>query len=204
MASAYIERHIRTLSLAHACMQLGARMRTTSYVTGLSHAELSKLYLPGERAFRSGRLPASADWLTDKTNCVERAELSIFASIFSRITEQGFAPGEGLVTAYKLYASGCTGHPRVSFDRAFDVACHLKGIWVHPKASIALYPCQKCASLHIAAIGNYMGLHNGCVFCYIVSRYDKDPRIKDCFPRRRSKPGPLSRASVLARMLTNV
>jgi hypothetical protein len=159
--------------------------------------------MPGERIFRSGRLPASADWLMDKTNCVVRAELSIFASIFTRITDQGFAPSDAIVAAYKLYIGSCAGHPRVSFDRAFDVACHLKGMWVHPTASIALYACPRCNSLYLSSIGNQMAHRHGCVFCRLLARYDKDQRIQASFPKRRSKPGPLSRASVLSQMLTD-
>lgn len=203
MASAYIERHIRTLSLAHACVQLGARMRTTSYVTGMSHGELGKFYLPGEGVFRAGRLPASPDWLMDKTNCLDRAELSIFAAIFHRVMAQNVAHGDGLVAAYKLYKGTCAVHPRVSFDRAFDVACHLKGIWTHHVANIALYPCSQCSSLNLSSLGDERLLNHGCVFCRLLERYEKDPRIRAGFPRRRSRPGPLSRASVLSRMLTD-
>jgi hypothetical protein len=202
MARAYIERHIRTLSLAHACVQLGARMRTTSYVTGMSHAELCKFYLPGEGVFRAGRLPASPDWLMDKTNCLDRAELSVFAAIFNRVMNQHTAPGDSLVGAYKLYAGTCASHPRVSFDRAFDVACHLKGIWTHRAANIALYPCQQCGSLNLSSIGDERLLNHGCVFCRLLARYEKDPRIRASFPKRRSRPGPLTRASILSRMLT--
>lgn len=194
MARAFIERHIRTLSLAQACMQLGARLGTTSFITGLSHCELSKLYLPGEHIFRCGRPPASPHWLIDKTNCVVRAELSIFASIFIRITDQGFAPGDGVVAAYKLYVSACADHPRVSFDRAFDVACHLKGMWTHPTVSLGLYPCSHCGSLCIASIGDRTAQRHGCVFCHLLERYDKDHRIQANFPKRRPRPGQLSHA----------
>lgn len=195
MTSAYIERHIHALSRAHACIQLGARMRTASHISGLSPSELSKLYLPGERAFHCGRLPSSADWLMDKTNSLMRAELSIFASIFSRIMDQGFAPGDGMVTAYKLYRSTCSGHPRVSFDRAFDVACHLKGLWVYTKISIALYPCPHCDLLNLSSIGDDAPQHHGCVFCRLVVRYYKDQRIRTSFPQRRGHSRSISRGS---------
>lgn len=185
MARAFIERHIRALSLAQACMQLGARMRTTALVTGLSNADLSKLYQPGDRIFRAGRPPASQHWLMDKTNCAMRAELSVFAAIFARITEHGFAPGEALVAAYKLYASTCTGHPRVSFDRAFDLACHLKGMWAHHTVNVALYPCPHCGSLYIASIGDHTTRHHGCVFCRLLERYNKARRIQAGCPGRR-------------------
>ncbi|HEX8606427.1 MAG TPA: FlhC family transcriptional regulator [Pseudoduganella sp.] len=187
MPSAYIERHIRTLSLAHACVQLGARMRTTSYVTGMSHAELCKFYAPGEGVFRAGRLPASFDWLMDRTNCLDRAELSIFAAILSRVTACDVAPGDGLVAAYRLYAGTCTAHPRVSFDRAFDVACHLHGIWTHRAANIALYPCMRCGSLNLSSTGDERLLNHGCVFCRLLARYEKDPRIRASFPAQHAR-----------------
>ena len=184
MAQPYIARHIRALSLAHACIQLGARMRTTSYITGLTHSELCRLYLPGERVFRCGRLPGSTDWIMDKTNCVVKAELSIFASIFTRLLQQGFCPGEAVVTAYRLYASACADLPRVSFDRAFDIACHLKGLWAHPSVSIALYPCAKCRSLYLSTVGNQAPGSSGCIFCRLLVRYRKDRRIQSSFPNR--------------------
>ncbi|MYM95933.1 FlhC family transcriptional regulator [Duganella vulcania] len=200
MARAYIERHIHTLTLAHACFQLGARMRTTSHITGMSHAELCKFYLPGESAFHAGRLPASPDWLMAKTNCLDRAELSVFAAILQRVLAQDIAPGDALVGAYRLYAGSCAVQPRVSFDRAFDVACHLKGIWTHRTASIALYACPRCDSYNLSSMGDEKLLNRGCVFCRLLARYEKDPRVRAGFPKRR-RPGPSSRASGLPRIL---
>lgn len=202
MASAYLERHIRTLTLAHACVQLGARMRTTSYVTGMSHAELCKFYGAGEGVFRAGRLPASFDWLMDRTNCLDRAELAMFACILNRILEADVAPGDGLVAAYKLYADACSAPPRVSFDRAFDVACHLRGIWTHRTANIALYPCTDCGSFNLSSTGDQRLLNHGCAFCRLLARYDKDARIRASFPKQPSRPGPLARHSALVRILT--
>ncbi|WUR15413.1 FlhC family transcriptional regulator [[Empedobacter] haloabium] len=185
MARPYVERHIHALSLAHACVQLGARMRTISYITGLTHTELAKLYPSGERVFKCGRLPASADWLIDKTNVLVRAELSIFAAIFCRLIDSDFGLSDAVVAGYKMYANMCAGPSRISFDRAFDVACHLKGIWAHPTASIALYPCPQCHSLYLSSIGNLSAASDGCVFCRLLARYDRDPRIQAMFPCRR-------------------
>lgn len=189
MATAYIERHIRTLSLAQACVQLGARMRTTSYVTGMSHAELCRFYAPGEGVFRAGRLPASSDWLMDRTNCLDRAELSIFASTLGRVMDGDVAPGEGLVAAYRLYVDMCSVSPRVSFDRAFDMVCHLRGIWTHCVTDLALYPCTRCESLNLTSKGDERLLNHGCVFCRLVARYEKDPRIRASYPTLRGRPG---------------
>ena len=190
MARAYIERHIQTLSLAHACVQLGARVRTTTYVTGMSYTDLSKFYWPGEGFFRAGRLPFSPDWSLVKTNILDRAELSIFAAIFTRVLAQHANPAESLVAAYRLYIAGCAVQPRVSFDRAFDVVCHLKGIWTHQIASLALYPCSQCRSLNLSSIGDENLLNRSCAFCRLLNRYGKDPRIRSTFPRQRCTPEP--------------
>ena len=123
------ERHIRALALAKECAALGARMRTIAYVTGLAHAQLIHLFFADRASAPRGRPPDSPDWYHG-ANLLNRTEASIFVSIYRRIRELGFAPGEALVAGYKHYLSVCRAHPRISFDRAFDLAAGAKLIFL--------------------------------------------------------------------------
>src|SRR5688572_13531199 len=117
MNSNYADRHIQALRVAKECAAFGARSRTIEYVTGLSHGEVGRLFFADRASAPRGRPPASPEWY-HSANLLNRAEASIFVSLYRRIRALGFGPADALVTGYKRYLEVCSAQPRISFDRA--------------------------------------------------------------------------------------
>ena len=181
MATTYAERHLKALQLAKSCVDLGARIRTVAYVTGLAHKELMGIFFTDGVPIPRGRAPDSPEWY-HQANLIERAEASLFAAIFSYMGGAGCGHGDALISAYTMYLERCSMEPRVSFDRAFDIACHLKGIWVHRHPHFELGVCLRCGSKYLAALGDRSSDNGGCLFCKLVKRYPNDKRIQTTFP----------------------
>lgn len=175
------ERHIRALALAKECAALGARMRTIAYVTGLAHSQLAHLFFADRTSAPRGRPPDSPDWY-HSANLLNRTEASIFVSIYRRIREMGFAPGEALVSGYRHYLSVCRAHPRISFDRAFDLASHMDGLWIVRTPSFSLVTCPACTSQYVTTVSAHPATNRECPFCKLLARYRRDPRIQTSFP----------------------
>jgi flagellar transcriptional activator FlhC len=175
------ERHIRALGLAKECAALGARIRTIGYVTGMPHWQLAALFFPDRADAPRGRPPDSPEWYHN-TNLLNRTEASIFMSVYRRIRALGFGPGEALVAGYKHYRAACRGIPRINFDRAFDLASHMDGVWLVQAASFSLATCPLCASQYATSVGVHPQTNHECPFCKLVRRYPNDPRIQTSFP----------------------
>lgn len=184
MEFSYADRHIRSLSRARACAALGARIKTITHITGLSHCELVRLFFIDEKSAPRGRPPDSPDWY-HQANLIEQVEASVFAAIFGRIRELGFGPADALIGAYRAYADHCARAPRVSFDRAFDLVCHVHGLWARTSPQLSLNVCPTCRSQYLAALGAPAPGDTGCPFCKIVKRYGCDKRVQATFPQRR-------------------
>lgn len=179
--SPYAERHIRALGLAKDCAALGARLRTIGYVTGLPHGQLLQLFFSDRSTVPRGRPPDSPDWY-HSANLLYRIEASIVVSIYRRIRTLNFGPADALVAAYKHYLAMHHGTPRISFDRAFDLAAHLDGLWLVRVPSFALATCPTCASQYLTAVGAAPATNHECPFCKLLQRYRRDPRIQTSFP----------------------
>ena len=175
------ERHIHALGLAKDCAALGARIRTIGYVTGMPHGQLGDLFFPDRQLAPRGRPPDSPDWYHN-ANLLNRAEASIVVSVYRRVRELGFGPAEALVAGYKHYLAACDMAPRINFDRAFDLASHMDGIWLVPAASFSLVTCPVCTSQYVTSIGTHPLSNHACPFCKLVKRYKSDPRIQSSFP----------------------
>ena len=174
------ERHIRALELAKKCAAFGARVRTIGHVTGLPHGELACLFFADIHAAPRGRAPDSPDWYHG-ANVLSRVEASIFLSVFRRIRELGFGPAEALVSGYQHYRTVCRDQMRISFDRAFDLASHLDGLWLARIPNFSLLDCPACASQYVTALGTNPVSNHECTFCKLVTRYPRDPRIQSSF-----------------------
>ncbi len=182
METSYVDRHIRSLSLAKACVELGARIKTITYLTGLDHHVLVRLFFVDEHSARRGRPPASPEWF-HQANLIEKVEASVFGSLYVRVAAFGYGPADALVGAYKVYLDHCTHSPRISFDRAFDLVCHLKGMWTQKQQLLALNVCPACHAQYLAAIGEHATQHY-CPFCKLVKRYPCDKRVQITFSPR--------------------
>lgn len=175
------ERHLRALGLARQCAALGARVRTIAVLTGLPNSLLNQLFFADRTAVQRGRAPDSPDWYYT-ANLINRTEASIFMSIYRRIRELGFDPVAALVSGYRHYLSVCVNTARISFDRAFDLASHLDGIWRVRVPSFSLMTCPACASQFAASLSVLPAAQQDCPFCKLVSRYPHDRRIQASFP----------------------
>lgn len=179
--TSHVDRHIRALALAKECVALGARIRTVGYVTGLPHGQLAHLFFAGRTSAQRGRAPDSPDWY-HSANLLNRTDASIFISIYRRIRELGFGPAESLVSGYRHYLAVCRSHPRIHFDRAFDLASHTDGLWTVRIPSFSLVTCPVCGSQYVTSIGVHPVSNHECPFCKLVKRYRRDPRIQTSFP----------------------
>lgn len=106
----------------------------------------------------------------------------MFGVLYQRLRRANFMPSDTLVTSYRHYRHLCDPEPRISFDRAFDLAAHLEGIWIASNPSFAVVLCPRCNSERLAAIGGPSTQPDGCPFCKIIQRYPSDPRIQMSFP----------------------
>ena len=181
MNTIYAERHIRALAVAKECAAFGARSRTIEYVTGLPHGEVGRLFFADRAAAPRGRPPASPEWY-HSANLLNRAEASIFVSIYRRIRELGFGPAEALVSGYSHYLQICNTQPRISFDRAFDLASHMDGLWLVKAPNFSLLTCPSCNSQYVASLSAGPITNNECPFCKLIRRYPRDPRLQASFP----------------------
>src|SRR5438034_8025069 len=134
MHTQFVERHIRSLSIAKTCAELGARIRTIAYITGLEHGELVRLFFVDKHSAPRGRPPDSPDWYHREANLIEKVEATMVVAVYCRMRDLGFDPTDALVGGFKHYREQCKQAPRISFDRAFDLVCHTQGIWIadHP------------------------------------------------------------------------
>ena len=183
MNTNHAERHIRALAVAKECAAFGARSRTIEYVTGLSHGEVGRLFFADRAAAPRGRPPASPEWY-HSANLLNRAEASIFVSIYRRIRRLGFGPPEALVSGYTHYRQVCSAQRRISFDRAFDLASHTDGLWLVRAPNFSLLACPICTSEYVAPPSARPSTNRDCPFCKVVKRYRCDPRVQSSFPAK--------------------
>jgi len=183
METTYVERHIKALSVAKACFELGARVKTVCHLTGLNRHELVRLFFIDERSAPRGRPPDSIEWY-HHANLIEQVDASLVTALFERVSALGFPPPDALIGAYRLYRERCTSATRISFDRAFDLVSALRGMWLKRTAEFALHDCPVCRSHYLASPGDHSAKLHGCPFCKLVKRYRCDTRIQAAFPIR--------------------
>ena len=191
MSAANAETHIRALQLAKQCVEMGARIKTVSRITGLELPMLRSMFYQ-DTSSAPGRWLESSDWY-HRSSVVDRAEASIFAVIFDTLlVEHGYRPSEAMVGAYRLYLERCTLAPAISFERAFNLACEMHGIWDSCQ-QLALHTCKRCHSRYLVAVGDNTADRRGCVFCKLLKRYHSDPHVQRHFvaqTRRAVAPAP--------------
>jgi flagellar transcriptional activator FlhC len=177
----YADLHIRALQVARECAALGARVRTISFITGLEGYELSKLFFRAQASTPRGRPPDSSEWY-HATNLANQVEGCMFVAHYRRLQQRGFTPAVALLSAYKHYVNVTPAAPRISFDRAFDLASHHDGRWIAKSPSLALVECAECGCEYLSAIGP--AAHEDCPFCKLQRRFVHDTRLQESFPQR--------------------
>jgi hypothetical protein len=175
-----VEAHVRALHLAHRCAAFDARPQTIALITGLDLKEVAR-YFPPDR-LRSGRFPSSPEWFHTR-NLIQRAEASILLALYRRIRELSFPAADALLSAFERYRETLVAHATISFDRAFNLVCHLDGLWLARERSFDLHVCRTCSSQYLAARSSVPN-SNDCVFCRLIERYAVDPRLQCRFPAR--------------------
>lgn len=177
----HAERHLMRLGLARECAQLGARLRTIEILTGLSQRQVLHLLHADHCVPPRGRSPETPEWYYGGT-LLDRTEASVFASFYRRLRSLEFDPARALVGAYRHYRGICRRAPRLSFDRAFDLARHLDGIWNAKEICFSLATCAVCGSQHLAEPSAGRRPVQDCPFCKLTARYPRDPRVQVSFP----------------------
>ncbi|RUP34397.1 MAG: hypothetical protein EKK45_03185 [Curvibacter sp.] len=190
MPTRYADRHLHQVDLARQCVALGGRYRTVELITGLSHSQLLNIFRPDRRTLPRGRAPDSPEWYY-RGNLLDRIDASVFAASYRRHRLLQFEPAHSLIGGYRRYISICGANHRLNFDRAFDLAGHIEGIWVIEQPQLALASCPVCGSHHISVIGDLPLSNAECPFCKLVRRYDLDQRIQSAFPAQ-PQPNPSS------------
>lgn len=178
-----IERQLQALRLARDCANLGARVRTLVHLTGLPAPELRTLLSSSHRSPARGRAPDSPEWY-HRANLLDRAEASIAMALYRRLRRAGFGATEALPAAYRHYGSTCEAPHRISFDRAFDLASHIDGIWIAREPAFDLVNCPACHSGFLASYGSTATTDESCPFCKLIRRFEADVRVQASFPDR--------------------
>jgi len=179
----HAQRHIRTLALATACAELGARLRTIQLLTGLAPSHLQRLFRQPLEGPRRGRHPDSREWY-HTANLLYRTEASIVVALYSRLASRGIDPPYALVGAYRHYRSACLSTPRITFDRAFDLVAHTAGRWLVSVRSFSVFTCPSCHSEYLSGLSLAPTSNSDCPFCKLLTRYARDPRVRAAYPLR--------------------
>ena len=177
----HAERQLQRLGLARECAQLGARLRTIEIVSGLHQRQILRLLHADHCVPPRGRSPETPEWYHGGT-LLDRTEASVFASLYRRLRGLDFDPAQALLGAYRHYRCICRRTPRLSFDRAFDLARHLDGIWNAKEVCFSLVTCAVCGSEHLAEAGAAAHAAGNCPFCKLMVRFPRDPRVQMSFP----------------------
>ncbi|MEO3715609.1 FlhC family transcriptional regulator [Roseateles flavus] len=185
----HAQRHIRTLALATACAEMGARLRTIQLLTGLAPSHLQRLFRQPLEGPRRGRHPDSREWY-HTANLLCRTEASIVVALYRRLASRGIDPPNALVGAYRHYLSSCRSVPRITFDRAFDLVAHTAGRWLVSSRSFSVFTCPHCHSEYLTGLSLAPTSNHECPFCKLLKRYACDPRVRAAYPLRAAPTNP--------------
>lgn len=181
----YTKLHLKTLEYATSCAEMGAHVRTISLLTGLPMSKLRN-FLPQPTQAHRGRRPDTPE-LYHSTNLLFRVEASLFVSLFQLLLSSGLSPPNAFLGAYRHYCARCPHTPRISFERAFDLASHVATLWIAKTARFSLVACPCCQCQYLSEAITIMPNNNSeCPFCKLTARYChyKDTRIKASYPTR--------------------
>lgn len=174
-----VERRILALQLAQRIARFDPRPGTLSLITGLPYKEVVQLF-PSDR-IRSGRWPSAHEWY-HTANLVQRVEASLIACLYRRNRDHEFGVVDALIDAYDRYSRLMAKGPAISFDRAFNLVCHLEGsVFGVETRSFDLATCPHCGSRFLIQFGDQVPIDE-CVFDRMVQRFANDARLQSRFP----------------------
>jgi hypothetical protein len=158
---ALADTRIRSLETARECVRLGARQRTIAWLTGLPTSFIFHNIYDADHLPPRGRPPYAEDFIFRSPLRVQ-AEVGMVAAKYRRLTAEGIAPAQALITAFRHYRS-VIRHPSFSFDEAFFVVSNLDGIWAASTRTLELGACRRCGCLHLLPHGAVPAA--GCPLC---------------------------------------
>lgn len=183
MNTTFVDRRMHSLALARACLAFGARARSISFISGLSRNDTYRILAEAGESPKQGNHPGSPEWLY-KSNLFAQIEASTFASIYRRYRGLGVGESDSLIAAFGRYQTLFRTFRHLTFDRAFNITCHLDGIWVSDRRNLSLVACGICGSHNLSTIvADKMSTYE-CLFCKIRRRYENDKRLRENFPER--------------------
>jgi len=203
MNARFADRRLRAISIAKECGIFKARVRTVMLITGLSRSEVLSILIDEGVSPKSGKHPESSEWLY-KCNLFPQVEASTLVSIYRRFRSLGICPSESLVAAFKHYHAHFGTDARLNFDRAFDLVCHIDGIWSCTKPDMSLLTCTTCQSQYLSSLCSHTKDNTGCPFCKLLGRYEYDKRIRDYLPSRPLEIFDALHAGLLSPLLGNI
>lgn len=175
------DRHLRAIQLARQLAALGARLKTIHLITGIPPRQAQTLFFPDARSIPRGRAPDSAEWYYG-ANLILRIDACLVGVRYRQLRRQGIAAGEALVLAYRAYQAVTLPPYRISLDRAFNLVCHIDGIWLARAPALSVLACPNCGCEFLAAFGSVAHAGQACPFCRLLERFPLDHRIQACFP----------------------
>ena len=194
MDTRLLEHRVRALALAREC---AARRAAKDDLRGHGPRALRSRQssLQRKRLRKAGQNPSSPEWLFGKAGLLDQIDASMFMAKFDRLVTLGVKYPEALVSSYTQYRlmreepdtlAGSEGESegkakvRLTFDRAFDLACHTYAIWGTPKPNLMLADCPKCHSRYLSAL-SLRPDPTECFFCKLLERYRTSERIRKSF-----------------------
>ncbi|KIP87322.1 hypothetical protein SN15_03165 [Stenotrophomonas maltophilia] len=187
MQTHFCEARMEQLARARAFVALDARPITVQRLTGLLSPDLHQWFYRNAEDAQRGRAPRSAQWYSN-ANLLQQLDANVFCALFNRLYQRGFAADEALLSAFLAYLELDFPHPRVDFDRAFDLASHIVGRWLTNDAHFWMVTCRHCGCDALTEKGLRVPLH--CPCCRLIKRYTSDPRLRSHVPDPAAQRGP--------------
>jgi hypothetical protein len=120
------------------------------------------------RAYLSRPMPL-AKW-SAKTEVTHRVQYAVFAAHFRRLVRLELTLTEAMCAAFEEMRRACRDYPKpVAFDRCFEVAALLDGVWGVPERQFELVQCTACGSHHLVSKSESRPV--GCPFCMLIRRH---------------------------------
>lgn len=184
--SQHSHHHFRRLDIAREALDLGARRSVVQQITGISEAELRRVFgaCPALTANRGGR-PSSVDKLFQGREIHLHA--SDFYNGFHHLFHRGVPPDESMVVAYRRYLGRHSGDTRLGFDRAFSIVTSVCRLWTSTAPLLKPVRCNTCDALFLAPVGASAADETPCTYCKIARRLHRRERVSPC----RENPSPV-------------
>ena len=155
-----------SLEIARECVELGARTRTISLLTGLPPSVVVRHVFGRSHSSVVGRPPYAEEFIF-RAKVAVQAEIGVFARAYRRLRDEGFGAGRALIAAYRHHANVFVP-TSICFDEAFFLVSCLDGIWGSPRQTLELYSCRTCSSPHVLPVGP--GASDQCALCKVSSK----------------------------------